>query len=333
MAEASRMFANLFESKISAARNAAAAVIKANPPCATPDCVATEAKARSMGIFGRLMGPSAYNIYYNTTGQAFGILFSISLAMFIVFLMLFFVNATLYPIFSFSPNQPGLVSIPTASDQQIVFTKGPAVFDVSANFIKMPACTYTIGQDVHLSGNFMLAQIPRVILYRSEDPVHSMDTLSDITDSTSDAEGLEIMNSYLLNHYPDTNIIAWLDPVKNDLYVSVITLDSSSGSTDRSIQTTSAIENVPIKKSFRLAIVFTGNFVEVYINGKLEESMPIKNPLVTIPSTSNVFATVKSMQQNVLTGNVSMWPRVLTAREIAANEAAPRAVSTFFPIT
>jgi hypothetical protein len=326
MSVPSRVYADL----LAQAQAAAASTFRAGQPCVTPDCVATRAKAGSMGFLGRLFGPTAYKIYYDSTGNTFRMLFYISVVFFIIFLVLIFVHFTMYPMFSFSPNEPGILSIPTISDKQMTYTKSPATYDLSANFVKLPPCTYTLASDIYLSGTFMLAQVPRVILYRSANPVNVNETLSGITDSTTDDERLGITNRYLKQYYPDTNIIVWLDPVKNDLYVSVATINPSGGSGSKIIETTNPIENVPIKRVFRLVIVFTPNFLEVYVNGRLEESMAIKNPLVSISSTSYIYPTINPIQQNVMIGNMSMWPRVLTAREIGASEAKPSKDGAFF---
>jgi hypothetical protein len=216
----------------------------------------------------------------------------------------------MFPVFSFSPNDNGFIPIPTVSDKQLAFKKGPATYDLSANLVNLPACTYTVAADVFLSGDFMLSQIPRVILYRASEPV--------ITGGTVDT---------LMDTYEETNLIVWLDPVKNDLYVSVLTNGTGSSTI---IQTSEPIENVPVRKVFRLALVFTPNFMEVYINGRMEKSMAIKNSLVTISDSAYIYSSVKPIQQNVMVGNLTLWPRVLTAREINVNENAPYKEGAFF---
>ena len=250
------------------------------------------------------------NVDILQNGGLFGILFTASLIILILFLILVFINYTIYPIFSFSPNDNGLISIPTASDRKLSFTKTPAASDLSANFIGLPTSSYTLGADIYLSGTFMLAEIPRVILYRASKAVADAGTVDS-----------------LLSTYPETNFILWLDPVKNDLYVSVITMGDGGG---KSIETSEPIENVPIRKVFRVAVVFTPNFVELYINGKLERSMIIQGGLLAVNETTNIYSSIKPIQQNVMLANLSLWPRVLTAREINVNESAPMKGTQFF---
>ena len=144
------------------------------------------------------------HLLLTNTGQVFGVLYYISLTVFVVFLLLMFINYAIYPIFSFSPNDLALVTIPSASDKQTAFITGPAAYNTPTNFKKIPLCSYTIGADIYLSGNFMLAEIPRVILYRGSEEVISGGTANSLQST-----------------YSQSNIIVWLDPVKNDLYVSV----------------------------------------------------------------------------------------------------------------
>ena len=298
------------------AEKAAYEVLDKRPVCNTPDCISTRAKANAMGYIGRFMGPKVYDMYYNT----FGIMFYISLTIFIVFLMLTFVHFTMFPVFSFSPNDSGFIPIPTTVDRQITFLTAPARSDTAGTFVSLSDSDYTLGMDVYLTGNFMVSNIPRVILYRAS---------TNVTQPVA-VVGESDLNQALLTTYPKTNILVWLDPIKNDLYVSTVTQVGGS----KTLETTNAVENIPIKNVFRLAVVFANNFVEIYINGKLEQSMPILHPIVVLPSTESdktkLYPTINSIQQNVMIGNLTMWPRVLTAREIQAHETNPIKTNTFF---
>jgi hypothetical protein len=216
--------------------------------------------------------------------------FYISLFIFILFLILVFIHFTVYPIFSFSPNDNGFIPIPTASDRQIAFTKSPAAADLSANFINVPVSSYTIGMDLYFTGVFEPSNTPLVLLYRSND------IQTPPTDSKS-----------LITTYSKTNLIVWLDSFKNDLKVSGIQKDSN-------LQT-SVIENVPIKKVFRVTFVFADTFLEVYINGKLESTQPFQN-LKPVADTYRFYTgrTTSSVQMS----NLTFWPRILSAREVQA---------------
>ena len=247
-------------------------------------------------------------------GGAVSILFYLSLIIFVLFLVLTFVHFTVYPVFSFSPNDEGIIPIPTVSDRQIAFTKSPAASDLNANFVDVPVCTYTVGMDVFLSGNFQASNLPRVLLYRAIG--------ANVSPPQSDTK------TNLATRFPDSNILVWLDSMKNDMFVSIVTSSDGTSATRR-LETTEAIENVPVKKVFRVTIVYTQQFVEVYINGNLEKSMALKNNPITVSDKAVFYPVISSIGPNVLISNLAFWPRALTAREARAY-GAPISNDNFF---
>jgi hypothetical protein len=84
------------------------------------------------------------------------------------------------------------------------------------------------------------------------------------------------------------------------------------------MQTTQPIENIPIKKTFRLTVVFTEQFVELYINGNLEKSMALARPPITAAATAHFYPVISTIAASVLISNLAFWPRVLTSREVRA---------------
>lgn len=266
--------------------------------------------------------------------------------LFVLFLILVFIHYTMTPIFSFSPAEPGIISVPTSSDRQIAFTTSPAASDLSANFIGIPACSYTVSADVYLSGDFMTSTYPRMILYRA---VKNGGVTMNSQRGNADL-GARSVDAYS-NQFPDSNLMVWLDPIKNDLFVSVVTngqtgvggpiattAGSGSGSGSAAppatiapnrIETTKAIENVPMKKVFRLTIVFTQQFLEVYINGNLEQSLAFIGAPLTAATNANFYGPVSAVGPNIRLANLTFWPRTLTAREVRTY-GAPIANETFF---
>ena len=45
---------------------------------------------------------------------------------------------------------------------------------------------------------------------------------------------------------------------------------------------------------------------------------------------NDFYSSVKPIQSNVMLGNLTMWPRILTSREINVYESAPKAGEKFF---
>lgn len=248
----------------------------------------------------------------------FYVLFLGSAVCFVIFFILFIIDYTMYPIFSFSAGQPGLISVPIPLDKSIAYNKFTPSFDLSAAFVPtvgLQSDSYSLGMDVWLTGDFMLSNMPRVILYRASKeniPKTQADAGKDYPDMKSKA-------------YKDTNIIVWLDPHKNDLFVSAVT------ATDTLI--TVSAENVPVRSVFRVGIVFSSKFLELYINGKLAMSIAITQVLRCTNETTTrmpFYPTIQPILNNVVVRNLTFWPRILTANEIRANEGRPNSTSQDF---
>lgn len=254
--------------------------------------------------------------------------FSIATILFILFLILTFIHFTMYPIFSFSPNDTaGIISIPTASDRKDFFTKAPAASDQPLlSSTNVTSCGYTLGFDTYLNREFTEATLPRVLLYRSL-AVRSIQESSALL-YTSD---LPEKQTYLMSTFPDTNLLLWLDPVQNTMYLSVIgSLDGTSAG--RAIKTSPPVDNLPLEKVFRTTLVFGPNHAEIYINGKLKMSYPFGDIKPVEIASTNLFAVAKrdaDSRTNFSLGSVSYWPRLLTPAEVASYESV-RADAKFF---
>ena len=241
----------------------------------------------------------------------------------------------MFPVFSLSPDDNGFIPVPLPSDKQLAFTQGPAPSDLSANFINIPACTYSFSMDIFLSGDFQAMTIPRVLFYRST-RAKGVSPPSDIVNWSSGSSGSSgsgirpsvNIQATLAATFPDSNLILWLDPVKNDLFASVITSSDGSAANAR-VETTKPIENVPIRKVFRLTAVFTQKFVELYIDGTLQQSMALKQLPLSVPPTAYFFPVISTIGPNTRVANIAFWPRTLSAREVRVY-GKPIATETFF---
>jgi hypothetical protein len=231
----------------------------------------------------------------------------------VMIIILVIIHFTIHPIFSLSPGDLGFIPIPVPSDKQVAFNKAPAGADVSGNFSNVVPCGYTLSMDLYLTGNFSTSTSPRVILYNAPVPV----------------QGTGFTAATLNTAFPRSNLIMWLDPAVNDLYISVIT--SSAAGAPTKIETTPAIANVPMKTPFRITYVYTQGFLEVYMNGSLENTIAYKNPPIGSSSSSPFFFGQISSRASCLAGNVFYWPRTLTSREVRAT-GSPVSTPTFFGV-
>ncbi len=239
------------------------------------------------------------------------ILFYTSITAFLLFLILISIHFTIYPIFSFSEEDDGLISIPTASDQQKAFKGTVATPETAGSFMAVPNCGYTIGFDTYLSGNFFATEAPRVLLYRSRAPVLMAATDRETT---------------LVTKFSNTNLLVYLDPIKNDMTVAIVT--SPDGAT-KNLRKLPAIENVPLRKVFRTTIILAETFVEVYLNGQLMQSMPLTEPPLAQEATFGFYTVPALFGSNMKMANLTFWPRPLKARDVRAN-GMPIATDTLF---
>ena len=239
----------------------------------------------------------------------YAIIFSI-----IIIIVLVIVHFTIRPVFSFSPADLGFIQIPIPSDKQVAFNKTPAgIADMSANFVNVVPCGYTLSMDLYLPGIFASSVSPRVILYNAPRPV-----------------GGAFTSATLPTAFPNSNIIMWLDPAVNDLYMSTINSDVSGGV--KVVETTAPISNVPMKTPFRITYVYTQGFLEIYMNGSLQTTMSYKNPPIGSSSLNPFFFGHVSSRAVCLAGNVNYWPRALTSREVRA-AGSPVSTPSFFGAT
>jgi len=278
--------------------------------------------ATSGNTFGPLF-PGATTVSTSGGTSVFGGLFFLAAILFVLFLLLMFINTTVYPIFSFSMNEPGLISIPLSTDRELSYKKVGLAIPTTRrdtdtgntdNVTTLPiCCNYTIGVDIFINGGLTPITYPHVLLYRD---------LSGASVTAGTAAAATPSN--LAEKYPNTNLIVWLDKATNNLNVTIVTKDSGL---NEKLQNVSPIENVPLNKLFRLVVVLADSFVEVYINGELLRTMQVSGNLKGIGSataSTDFYPPVTEYTEGgVRVSNMSMWPRVITAREIRTYEATP----------
>ena len=235
-----------------------------------------------------------------------------SLIVLAVFIILFIIHYTVFPIFSFKEGDPGVIPVPTVSDKQVAFTKAPAGNDVSGNFTNVVPCGYTLSMDIFLTGQFNEQNAPRIIMYNSVNPILTIPTKDNLATT-----------------FPNANLIIWLDPALNDLYASVITMDRPGGTS--TVQTTTPIVNVPIKTPFRVTYVYDQSFLEVYLNGYMVSSMVFTNKPRGLSTSAPFFFGHLTSRSSCLVGDVTYWPRELSSREVTADGIAKSTAAFFIP--
>jgi hypothetical protein len=221
--------------------------------------------------------------------------FYISIAAFLLFILLAFLHFTTIPIFSFT-GVGGIIPIPVPTMQEIAFEKVKAASDLSCNFTHVQPSAYTISFEVVLNGEFLTTTVPRVLLYRSAAPI--------ILKATDDMSAID-------NLMKASNIVVYVDPLKNDLYVSV--LDSSQ--VQKRI-TSKPLENIPLRTPFRIALVVSDTFLEIYMNGEFVQTLPYPTGIMDNPDVSYIFSTPAIVKQTVQVGAINLWSYEMSAKAI-----------------
>lgn len=218
------------------------------------------------------------------------------IALFVAFLLLIVVHYAYTPIFNLSPGDGGVIPLGLgSSDAQLVWTDGAVPATAKSSFINLLSCGYTLQMDLFIDRNLQLSNTERVVLYRANRPV--------VPDTTG--------AKTIVQNYPETNLIVYLQKDTNDLVISSITQNQ----TQTFIESAPTMLNAPLKEPFRLTIVYLPNLLEVYVNGRFRGSRVLKNP--PLNTLSQFYAAPDAFQSTIKVMNLCYWNRPLLAREIA----------------
>jgi hypothetical protein len=235
-----------------------------------------------------------------------------------IFLILVFVNFTIYPIFALTPNDPGIIVVAGTSDREMAYTSsdGNAAIPANKRNLKLTRttlpdiCNFTIGVDVKIdvNTNTNITTYPIPIFYRGSVPV-----------GLTDASAANV--NKVSSTYNNTNIILWADGTTKEIQLTIVTTDVNGDSVEQSMAKT--IEPIFAPKWFRITVVLASTFAEVYLNGSLISTLSITNTLKQINNTDFYPPVVTPDVGGITIANMSMWPRLLTSKEIRAYESAP----------
>ena len=232
----------------------------------------------------------------------------------VLFVILLVVHYTgIYPVFSFMEGDGGYIPIVRTNDAQIIWTDGPARADLSGNVTKILPCSFTVQQDIYLENETTIGSKRRVFFYRSRNYIPNDGTASIDTEN-------------LISLYPDSNLLMYLLPNTNDLVVSAVTRD---GGGTLHLESAPTVLNVPIRKPFRLTVVFLPQVLEVYMNGKLFGTKTFKYP--PIQTSSDFWGPPDVFRGTVRTMNFAYWDRPLMAMEVLKTPPALPDASKFNP--
>jgi len=277
---------------------------------------------------------SGYSSFYTTDQGSvgvtiFGAFYYGSILLFSIFILLILVHFTITPIFALTANEPGVLVLSGTGDREMAYTTSDGNMPTPTNprnaklsKTQLPSCNYTMGLDI-LIDSTKQTQYPVPILYR--DSTHVTGALGPpprgymagnaSTDLTTTTTG------NLNTLYKNTNIIVWAGGSNKDIQVTLVTTDTNGDTVDISMKT----PIVPVLgKWFRLTIVLADSFAEIYVNAALVSTLNTEgNTLRQIESNDFYPPVVEADVGGITIANMSMWPRILTSKEIRAYESGP----------
>jgi hypothetical protein len=285
------LYSEDFTSKVAAAVNTATAKVA--------NTAANVAESASGFISTPLSGfQSGIEIFFYLTAAAL-----------FLFLFLVGIHYTVTPIFSFMPGDDGLIPLATTGQKQVAFPARAATPTETAGFSDLYGINTAYAFDLFVTSEFA-SNMPRVVFYKSAAPVVMAD---------GDTE------AGLPTKFPNSNIVLYMDSLKNDLKVMINTKNVETSAASFKIQT--AIENVPIRKPVRIGIVIFKKFVEIYQDGTLVRTITGDSDLINDESASvNVFGPTAVASRSVKVTRITYWPYVISPKMFrldAAEKADP----------
>jgi hypothetical protein len=269
---------------------------------------------------------SSYSSFYSTsediTGiSVFGALYYSALLILVIFLILLAVHFTMFPIFALTANEAGIIVLSGTGDREMAYTTIAATPNTPRNSMiprtTLPdICNYTIGFDIKINATTQTnTQVyPIGIVYRAPLSPKPTPPLPPVIYASARATNLSAV-------YQNTNIIVWADGTTKDIQVTLITTDENNLIIEKSMD--KLITPDSKKPWSRFTIVVADSFVEVYMNGSLKSTLNTPNTLKQITATDFYPPVVGPEVGGITIANMSMWPRILTSKEIRTYEGGP----------
>ena len=252
-----------------------------------------------------------------------GSIFIASIIGLVIFVILVIYNYTVKPILPFLPSsQIQYEALPTYQTQTL-YGSARAPNDTALDFTSITNFNpneYTLSFDVFINGTYKSTDVPRVLLYFSTAPVPI--TSNSFKEFKLDSVDIpRILNSSqtdILTVFNNTNFIVYMDPVKNDLKVGIITTDS----TNVYLELLPTINNVPINQTFQITMIRTNKFVEVYKNKLLVTTYKMKYNAYVISTSAKLYSPIGFIGDTIKIANIQYFNNVLTSSQVRSQTNA-----------
>jgi hypothetical protein len=287
------------------------------PAAAAATAAAVPSVAVASGSASILTSSSKTKSAFTSGVMAF--FFYMSSFLFIILLILTFINFTIYPIFNMvQPDKPT-----SKPDMQSGWLKAPPLVSEPAGVTSLTGVTttvnpsdiyYTVSFEIYIKSDYSSGTVPRIILYEAFTPLI-------LPSSTT------ISVSNLKTLFSNSNLIVYLSSNTNDL--NVVGITSSNSGITKSVEIIATIKNIKLGKPFRLTVAYLTNYAEVYIDGKLNSTYIFVNKPITpmnTPLQKNYF--YPPLDTSIKVGTLYYWPHELSITQLQT--LIPLSSSTFF---
>jgi len=269
----------------------------------------------------------------------------VSVITFIIFTILLIIH---YNVVAFIPYLPTQVTetqvVPTSYLTKSLFTSstginrspiGGAKLDLIGNTIPLEqfkTIGFTFSFDFFVNGTYKSIDVPRVLFYFGNQPVtinNNSELKEYIGSATETPKLLQTTETNLISKFSNTNFIVYMDPVKNDLKIALITVDKID-TTKIYLEIAGIIKNIPINKSNQITIVLTSNFIEIYKNKELYTTynigslvprtgntipVALKN-VITTDTNFGMYSPINFIGSTVKVANIQYYNGILTSSQI-----------------
>lgn len=250
------------------------------------------------------------------------ILFYTSIFAFILFLVLLAINAYVIPILPFvSGTTP--IAAKSSSDNtvnnQLLYSTRICPPDTAMNFNTITQFNYnkfSVSFDCFVQNTYLSTDVPRVLLYFGSTPANVNDN-TDLVEYRGTNETipriLTVAQTDILSKFSNSSFIVYIDPVKNDLKVGLITVDSSH---INYLELLPTVENIPINQPFTITCIISQNFVEIYKDYQLKYTYTPKYTLNAPTGNPSIFGPIGFLQGTVKIANVMYFDNIITTTQL-----------------
>jgi hypothetical protein len=246
-----------------------------------------------------------------------GSLFGGSLIALVIFIILLIYHYSVKPILPFLPSNQTEYETLSTYQSQTLYNSAPVPSNTALNFTSITSFKFeefTISFDIFINGTYKSTNVPRVLLYFSDAPVviPSNNFKEYKVDSIDIPPILDATNTDILTVFNKTNFVVYMDPVKNDLKVGIVTV---SGSTNK-LELLPTINNVPINEPFQITIIKTDKFIEIYKNKLLITTYKTKYNKFIINTNSKLYSPISFIGDTIKIGNIQYFNGIITSSQV-----------------